>query len=162
LRGESKMEYRKGPNGFSLEFNKEEESNFETFVNELKNHNEFSNLIAESEFLALIINEGVASLQYKINNMFEKTESENFISFHEFLATMLNENISALLQYKQVPPTKENVSPVSLDDLLNLIPNINQLYNETDQPLEEYKSLTSLDEPLTINNSVKEPSKNID
>jgi hypothetical protein len=39
------MEYRKGPNGFSLEFNKEEESNFERFVNELKSHKEnFTNV----------------------------------------------------------------------------------------------------------------------
>jgi hypothetical protein len=149
LKGEPKMEYKKTPIGFTLEFNEHEKSNFERLVNDLKNHDEFSNISSESEFLSLIINEGVESLQYKVNNMHQKSESESFLLLPDFLATMLNETLSALLPDKQDPLSQKIESPISIETLLELIPDINSIFNETDQSIVKKEHLNSFDDPST-------------
>jgi hypothetical protein len=149
------MEYKESPIGFTLEFNEDEKSNFVRFVNDLKNHDEFSNISSESEFFALIINEGVESLQNKVNNMLNKSESESFILLPEFLDTILNESLSALLQYKQDPLSQKNESPISIDTLLELIPHFNSIFNEPDQSIVKKEHLNSFDDPST-------PSQNED
>ncbi|MED3564131.1 hypothetical protein [Bacillus xiapuensis] len=143
------MEYKKGSTGFSLEFNDKEERHFERFVNELKQHDEFNSLTSKNEFLALIINEGVASLQQKTSIMLDNHKSGNLFDFSELLTTVFNERLATILQYKNDTVTIENGFPFSHDLLLSLIPDINWLNNEKEYPMEKKHYLASLDKPLT-------------
>lgn len=155
------MEYRKGTDGFTLEFNKEEEHHFERFALELKSHEEFSDLTSESEILALIINEGVASLRYKLTRMGEGADSEGHLVLPDFLAAMLNESLAALMQYKPSTHADEQGYAVSLDDIMSLMPDLGQLFNHPEQLMEEEKPLPSLEAPLSEQPNEVETPKNI-
>ena len=139
------MEYKKEEKGFILEFNEAEELNFESFVDTLKKHDEFSSLSSNSEFLALILNEGVASLQHKINIFNEEPEEIEDLSFssplQELLASLVDESLSAL----QYTLTEENGFS-SLDELL--MSDTNTLYHETDQSIQENEHPSALDDSL--------------
>ena len=144
MKGEATVEYKKGEKGFILEFNEAEEMNFESFVDTLKKHDEFSSLSSNSEFLALILNEGVASLQHKINSFNEEPEEIEDLSFssplQELLASLVNESLSALHTL-----TEENGFS-SLDELL--MSDTNTLYHETDPSIQENEHPSALDESL--------------
>ena len=128
-----------------MEFNEAEELNFESFVDTLKKHDEFSSLSSNSEFLALILNEGVASLQHKINIFNEEPEEIEDLSFssplQELLASLVNESLSAL----QYTLTEENGFS-SLDELL--MSDTNTLYHETDPSIQKNEDPSALDEYL--------------
>ena len=145
MKGEATVEYKKGEKGFILEFNEAEEMNFESFVDTLKKHDGFSSLSSNSEFLALILNEGVASLQQKINIFNEEPKEIEDLSFssplQELLASLVNESLSAL----QYTLTKENGFS-SLDELL--MPDTNTLYYETDQSIQKNEHPSALDDSL--------------
>ena len=145
MKGEATVEYKKGEKGFILEFNETEEMNFESFVDTLKKHDEFGSLSSNSEFLALILNEGVASLQNKIDTFNEEPEELEDLSLpsplQELLASLVNESLSAL----QYTPTKENGSS-SLDELLILMPDTNTLYHEIDNPIQKNEYPSALDD----------------
>jgi hypothetical protein len=145
VKGEATVEYKKGETGFILEFNEAEEMNFESFVDTLKKHDGFSRLSSNSEFLALILNEGVASLQHKINIFNEEPEELEDLSLssplQELLASLVNESLSAL----QYTLTKENGFS-SLDELLML--DTNALYHETDQSIQKNEYPSTLDDSL--------------
>ena len=140
------MEYKKGEKGFILEFNETEELNFEGFVNTLKKHDEFSSLSSNNEILALILNEGVAALQQKINTINEEPEELEDLfpgPLQELLASLVNESLSAL-QYNL---TKEN-EPSSIDELIILMQDTNSLYPETIQSIKNNEYPSSLDDSL--------------
>ena len=145
MKGEATVEYIKEENGFILEFNEAEELNFESFVDTLKKHDEFSSLSSNSEFLALILNEGVASLQHKINIFNEEPEEIEDLSFpgplQELLASLVNESLSAL----QHTLTEENGFS-SLEELL--MSDTNTVYHETDPSIQKNEQPSALDESL--------------
>ncbi|WP_338452573.1 hypothetical protein R4Z09_12245 [Niallia oryzisoli] len=146
------MEYKKGEKGFILEFNEAEEMNFESFVDTLKKHEEFGSLSSNSEFLALILNEGVTSLQHKINTFNEDPDELDNLSLpsslQEILASLVNESLSAL-QYNL---TKEN-GFTSLDELLTIMTNTDTLYHETDPSIQKNEHSTALDDSLPYENN---------
>ena len=131
MKGETTVEYKKEEKGFILEFNEVEEMNFESFADTLKKHDEFSSLSSNSEFLALILNEGVASLQHKINIFNEEPEKIENLSLpsplQELLASFVNESLSVL----QYTLTKETGFS-TLDELL--MPDTNTLYMKQTNP----------------------------
>ncbi|KAB2332157.1 hypothetical protein F7731_17885 [Cytobacillus depressus] len=154
------MEYKKGERGFTLEFNELEEMNLERFISSLKEHDEFSGLSSNSEFLALILNEGVSSLQQKTNAFTEIIESGSTASFQGILASLLNENFAAL-QHEPVHLMTENGRPISFNELLNLLPDFDSFFQEIDQPIEEDESAPNPNEPLSSiqNNFPEGPPK---
>ena len=163
MKGEATVEYKKGETGFILEFNETEEMNFESFVDTLKKHDEFSSLSSNSEFLALILNEGVASLQNKINTFNEEPEELEDLSLpsplQELLASLVNESLSAL----QYTPTKENGFS-SLDELLILMPDTNTLYHEIDHSIQKNEHPSALDDSRLsgLNHDTEVSPKNTD
>ena len=148
MKGEATVEYKKGEKGFILEFNETEKMNFEGFVDTLKKHDEFSSLSSNSEFLTLILNEGVTSLQHKINNFNEEPDELEDLSLpspmQELLTSLINESLSAL-QYNL--PKESELS--SLDELLTLMPDTNTLYHKPDQSIQENEHPSALDDSLT-------------
>ena len=163
MKGETTVEYKKGEKGFILEFNEAEEMNFESFVDTLKKHDEFSSLSSNSEFLALILNEGVASLQHKINTFNEEPDELEDLSLpshlQELLASLVNESLSTL----QYTLTKENGFS-SLDELLILMPDTDTLYHETDQSIQKNEHPSPLDDslPSRLNHDTEVSPKNTD
>lgn len=158
------MEFKKGSEGFTLEFNTEEENNFKRLVQDLKKHDDFSSLTSESEFLALIINEGVASLQHKTNPSNDHHELESLFYFPEYLVEALNDSLYKILQPNEGHLTDEKEFPVSIESLLSLMPDLNSLSNEPVSSFEKNESPTSFDEPPTLisNNGTEDSSQNID
>lgn len=152
MKGEAAVEYKKGEKGFILEFNEAEEMNFESFVNTLKEHEEFGSLSSNSEFLALILNEGVTSLQHKINTFNEEPDELDNLSLasslQEMLASLVNESLSAL----QYDLTKENGFP-SLDELLILMTDTDTDNHETDPSMQKNEDSTALDDTLPYENN---------
>lgn len=148
MKGETTVEYKKGEKGFILEFNEAEEMNFESFVDTLKKHDEFGSLSSNDEFFALILNEGVASLQHKINTFNEDLDELADLSLpsplQEILASIVNESFSAL----QYTLTKKNGFS-SLDELLILMPDTNTLYHEADQSIQKNEHPLALDDSFS-------------
>ncbi|EKN65761.1 hypothetical protein BABA_18402 [Neobacillus bataviensis LMG 21833] len=136
------MEYKKGEKGFIVEFNEAEETNLERFIDTIKNHDEFNGLSSKSEFLALILNEGVAAIQLKTNTLTENQNGIESLSSSDFLedllVTLLNETMSSLQSNRL---NEENSSP-SLGELLTILPDINSLYDKMDPLGNNDKSLT--------------------
>ena len=163
MKGEATVEYKKREKGFILEFNEVEEMDFESFVDALKKHDEFNSLSSNSEFLALILNEGVASLQHKINTFNEEPDELENLSLpsplQELLASLVNESLSAF----QYTLTKETGFS-TLDELLTLMPDTNTLYYETDQSIQKNEHPSALDDSLSsrLNHDTEVSPKNTD
>ena len=158
------MEYKKGEKGFILEFNEQRKWTFESFVDTLKKHEEFSSLSSNSEFLALILNEGVASLQHKIDTFNEEPDELEDLTLpsplQELLGSLVNESLSAL----QYTLTKKENGFSSLDELLILMPDTNTLYHETDQSIQKNEQPSALDDslPSRLNHDTEISPKNTD